>query len=135
MVQPEGLPAGDRGLFAGLPAKLPEARLVTDAHGAESRRFGSATSGQVLLYDPAGRLVFAGGITPARGDMGDSFGRETLMAATAAGASPATGAATTNLTPRTPVFGCPLFAPNEITSAAAAAGSDDASRPACHIKP
>ena len=51
-----------------------------DAGGIEAERFGVRTSGQVALYDPTGHLVFRGGITPARGHMGDSTGREAILA-------------------------------------------------------
>jgi len=55
-------------------AAIPGVRIATDPRGVERRRFGALTSGQVLLYDAAGKLAFAGGITPGRGHEGDSFG-------------------------------------------------------------
>ncbi len=45
-------------------ADLPRLRIRSDRGGGESRRFGVSTSGHVLLYDPEGRLIFSGGITP-----------------------------------------------------------------------
>ncbi len=44
--------------------------------GAE---LGSSTSGQVLLYDPSGRLAFSGGITAARGHVGDNAGSDAIV--------------------------------------------------------
>jgi hypothetical protein len=51
-----------------------------DAGGFEARQFGSATSGQVLLYSSAGRLLFSGGITGSRGHEGDNLGRARVAA-------------------------------------------------------
>ena len=45
---------------------IPGVRIWTDVGAVEARRFGAATSGLVLVYDASGRLVFQGGITPAR---------------------------------------------------------------------
>ena len=50
-----------------------------DNAGIEARRFHSETSGQTLLYDPAGNLRFQGGITFARGHAGDNPGRAALQ--------------------------------------------------------
>jgi len=80
-------------------AALPDAHVVADLDGKEARRFNAATSGQTLLYNAQGRLLFAGGITAARGHAGDNAGRfaiETLLA----GGRPDYD--------RTPVFGCPI---------------------------
>lgn len=46
-----------------------------DPHGREADVFGAKTSGQTLLYDEYGILVFAGGLTPARSHEGDSVGK------------------------------------------------------------
>ena len=48
-------------------ARIPGATVVRDDLGAEARRFGVETSGQTVLYDAGGRLLFAGGATGARG--------------------------------------------------------------------
>lgn len=78
---------------------------------SEARLFGAATSGQVLLYDEAGVLVFRGGITPARGHEGTSAGGEAvrrfMTARSLSGAEPL--AATSP--PASEVFGCALFEP------------------------
>lgn len=77
-------------------------RVVEDPRGEEARRFGAATSGQVVLYDADGRLAFAGGITPARAHEGDSRGRAALLELLG-GHAPASDL--------TSVYGCPLDDP------------------------
>ena len=42
---------------------LPGVQIFTDQSGAEARLFGASTSGQTLLFDERGRLLFRGGIT------------------------------------------------------------------------
>jgi hypothetical protein len=80
----------------------PGVRMISDHEGTESRHFGAATSGQVLLYDTAGRLQFAGGITNSRGHEGDNPGRDALERQLRH--QPVNYAWTR-------VFGCPLFSP------------------------
>ena len=77
-----------------------------DAAGSEVRAFGAETSGQAMLFDPQGRLLFSGGITAARGHQGDNDGLDTVEAL-AAGPQPATGP-----TLHAPVFGCSLRDPD-----------------------
>lgn len=79
---------------------IPGAHVIRDPDGVEARRFDALTSGQTLLYDSAGRLVFSGGITLARGHVGDNAGRfaiESLLTQRPAGNR------------ETPVFGCPIL--------------------------
>lgn len=81
-------------------AAIPGIKVVSDVDGREARRFGAETSGTVVLYDPAGRLLFSGGITHSRGMAGESDGRNTLI-------SLITGeSAVLNATP---VYGCQLL--------------------------
>jgi hypothetical protein len=82
-------------------AAIPGVTLVRDDDGREARRFGSATSGQTLLYDGDGVLRFSGGITGSRSHTGDNAGRRSLVALLNGG-EPDRRA--------TDVFGCPLFA-------------------------
>ena len=82
-------------------AAIPGVTLVRDDDGREARRFGSATSGQTLLYDGDGVLRFSGGITGSRSHVGDNAGRRSLVALLNGG-EPDRQA--------TDVFGCPLFA-------------------------
>jgi hypothetical protein len=81
-------------------AAIPGVTLVRDDDGREARRFGSATSGQTLLYDGDGALRFSGGITGSRSHAGDNAGRRSLVALLSGGAPDRTA---------TNVFGCPLF--------------------------
>ena len=46
-------------------AAIPGVHVYDDPGGTEAARFGGATSGQLLLFDLTGRLVFHGGITGA----------------------------------------------------------------------
>ena len=83
-------------------AAVPGLRVVLDPGGAEARRFGVATSGHLLLFDTRGGLIFSGGITPGRGQHGDSASRAALLGRIlgAGGCGP-----------ENPVFGCPLATP------------------------
>jgi hypothetical protein len=83
-------------------AAIPGVKVLRDWNGTEARAFHAMTSGRAMLYDPAGRLLFAGGITMARGHAGDNDGSDALCALLW-GREPARTA--------TPVFGCPLFTP------------------------
>ena len=53
-------------------------RIVADPNGRLAERLGAQTSGHVLVYDAADRLVFSGGVTPGRGHHGDTEGQRTL---------------------------------------------------------
>ena len=65
------------------PWRLSEARsasrsfFCTRAAASWNR---SKTSGQVVVYDAKGALLFSGGITAARGHMGDNAGRDRITA-------------------------------------------------------
>jgi len=102
-VRPDGVPAGweNTDLLQSARA-IPGVTVLTDAGGREAARFGAATSGQVLLYDAAGRLAFCGGITAGRGHAGDNAGREALEALLRGAPARAS----------VPVFGCELFDPH-----------------------
>jgi hypothetical protein len=60
-------------------AALPGVTVLRDDEGIEARRFGVETSGQTLLYDRRGTLVFSGGITGSRGHAGDNAGEAALI--------------------------------------------------------
>jgi hypothetical protein len=84
-------------------SSIPGVIVRSDEGMAEARRFGAETSGQALLYDRDGKLLFHGGLTVARGHSGDNAGRsalEALLEQRFAGEV------------ETPVFGCPLFDAN-----------------------
>jgi hypothetical protein len=78
--------------------------LVEDRNSVEADRFGTETSGEVMLFSAEGALLFHGGITAARGHEGDSVGAERI-AALVSGARPDSNTA--------PVFGCSLSDPKE----------------------
>jgi hypothetical protein len=88
-------------------AAIPGVRLVDD-DGTLAQRLGAETSGYVVLYDAGGKLLFSGGITRSRGHEGDSAGRQAICALLNGDANAAVGA-------KTPVYGCPLFAPGRCT--------------------
>ena len=83
-------------------SRIPDTTVLFDADGSATRAFGAAVSGHTLLYDPAGRLLFSGGITVSRGHEGDNTGLIAIER-TVLGHPP------TNT--RTPVFGCSLHNP------------------------
>jgi hypothetical protein len=80
-------------------AAIPGAQVLDDPDGVEASRFGAATSGHALLYDRAGRLLFTGGITAARGRTGTNPWSDAVIALLSGEPSPRTHA---------PVFGCPI---------------------------
>lgn len=61
-------------------AAIPGVVVREDPNGAQARLFGAETSGDVLLYDTHGRLLFNGGITGSRGHAGDNVGENTIIA-------------------------------------------------------
>ncbi len=78
---------------------IPGVRAIEDIQGREALRFGAATSGQTLLYDASGRLLFNGGITAGRGHAGDNDGSDALLAMLSGGST---------RQKQTHVFGCSL---------------------------
>lgn len=84
-------------------AAIPGVQPIGDRNGVEARHFQAMTSGQTVLYDPEGRLLFSGGITLARGHAGDNAGRSAIVSLLKARRAEQT---------ETPVFGCPLFDDN-----------------------
>lgn len=83
--------------------RIPNVSPVYDEDGAETERFGGQVSGQTMLYDPNGRLVFSGGITSARGHQGDNAGVDAVILCVREGA---------NVRAHVPVFGCSLHDPD-----------------------
>jgi hypothetical protein len=100
-VRPAGVAEGwERTATWETAAGLKGVRVECDRDGAEARRAGATTSGYAVLYDPAGRVAFRGGLTRARGRVGESTGRRAILSALA-GQEPEARVA--------PVFGCSLF--------------------------
>ena len=81
-------------------ARIPDVTVHCDAAGGEAQRFGADTSGQTVLYNQNGELLFHGGITIERGHFGDNPGAIAVKALV-----------NHQLTDRiqTPVFGCSLL--------------------------
>jgi len=104
-VKPAGLPEDwEQTDLWRRAAVIPGVDLTRDDDGAEARRFGAATSGQTVVYDGDGHLLFSGGITAARGHEGDNAGRSAIVSLLASrGAEPTS----------TPVFGCSLLGTQE----------------------
>lgn len=102
--RPPGSAAGwnDTPLWRTASA-MPGVRVLSDPDAAAARIFGAHVSGQTLLYDSHGRLLFNGGITAFRGHSGDNDGRDAIEAI-AASRTPAHRT--------TPVFGCALYEQN-----------------------
>jgi hypothetical protein len=57
---------------------IPGVRVFEDRDAAVAQSFGAFTSGQTLLYNSSGRLLFKGGITAFRGHSGDNEGRTAI---------------------------------------------------------
>jgi len=79
---------------------LPGVTVLRDDEGVEAKRFGVETSGQALLYDRRGTLIFSGGITGSRGHAGNNAGEAALVDLLTRGEAGLRGSN---------VFGCPLF--------------------------
>lgn len=58
---------------------IPGVDVAIDRRAEAGARFQASVSGEVLLYDPSGRLCFHGGITPGRGHEGDSPGKDAVI--------------------------------------------------------
>jgi hypothetical protein len=99
-ITPEGVPADwTQTSLVRAARDIPGLNVVVDRDGSIAAKFGALTSGQILMYDGRGERVFAGGITPARGHVGENRGRALVLALArneVCGSGP------------TPVFGCAL---------------------------
>lgn len=82
---------------------IPGVMVYVDHSGSQARLFHAMTSGQTLVYDAGGRLVYQGGITLARGHAGDNPGREAIEAFLKT---------KTVVSASSPVFGCALSRDN-----------------------
>jgi len=83
-------------------SRIDGVKIIPDADGREAHIFHAATSGQTVLYNPKGDLLFSGGITGSRGHFGDNAGQNSIVAIV--------NSEIPNQT-ETAVFGCPLFDP------------------------
>lgn len=100
-VKPSGaLPGWERSETWRAAQAIPGVAVVSDEGGWRARGFGARVSGQLLVYDADGRLAFSGGITSARGHLGDNAGRSAALAALRSERPESAKA---------PVFGCGLL--------------------------
>ncbi len=53
---------------------IPQVKVYFDRGGKQIKRFHALTSGHVLLYDSSKKLIFSGGITKSRGNIGANLG-------------------------------------------------------------
>jgi hypothetical protein len=83
--------------------KIPGVTVIQDTGNNIARSFGVFTSGQTLVYEPNGRLIFNGGITESRGHSGDNYGRDAIIALLHGNLAQAATLPVTS-----PVFGCSL---------------------------
>jgi hypothetical protein len=98
---PKGVPPDwEKGELWTTAETMNGIRVFRDQNGDEATRFGVYGSGHVLVYSPAGALLFSGGITPSRGHEGDNPGRSAVTSLVLTGHSSIS---------RTPVFGCSLL--------------------------
>ena len=99
-LEPHGCSRGwERTDLWDAAAAIPGVRVAADRDGEAARHLGATTSGDTLLYSPAGRLLYQGGLTGGRGHEGDNAGLDSLAALLSGGKPQAAG---------TPVYGCPL---------------------------
>lgn len=90
---------------------IPGVTVHCDDNGLETARFHAETSGQTVLYDLSGRLLFHGGITGSRGHTGDNpaqLALETLLKKEISHPIEST------------VYGCSLFSAPQVTEGVAA---------------
>lgn len=70
----------DKTTLSQAAAAIPGVTVHPDPGGVEAALFRAATSGQVVVYDASGGLMFRGGITGARGHEGDNVGLSRVLA-------------------------------------------------------
>ena len=87
--------------------------VVMDDDGTEADRFGAFTSGHTVLYSAAGKLEFSGGITSARGHVGENSGERSVVSLVSTGNADSGDHA---------VYGCGLHDPNPRTDDQAQTG-------------
>jgi len=94
---------------------IPGLSVTWDEKGELAQQFGARTSGHVLLYGIQGELQFEGGITPARGQVGENPGQQVLQTLISKSSPPA-DLANSSIVISTPIYGCPLFGGQLIAS-------------------
>jgi hypothetical protein len=74
--------------------------VVDDRDGREARIFGAKTSGQTMIYNEYGRLIYAGGLTVLRGEAGGERALQDIARVIKE---------SRNSGVERPVFGCPIY--------------------------
>ncbi len=82
---------------------IPEVAVFNDNMGRETGLFGGSVSGEAMLYDPHGKLMFHGGITASRGHEGDNAGSDAIRQLVRG---------ETHAAAHAPAFGCSLRDPD-----------------------
>jgi len=105
LFSPKSVPSGwDRTALRNSAQSIPGVIVLSDIDGIEASRFHSVTSGQTMIYNPHGQLLFSGGITAARGQEGDNPSLNSAKLALDIQSSK---------TRKTLVFGCSLISSNK----------------------
>lgn len=105
-LRPPGAEAGwEKTELWELAAAIPGVNVEVDADGLAAKAFGGETSGHLLFYDASGTLIYSGGITAVRGQVGRSAGGDSVRAGLQGHKPPHA---------QTPIFGCPLQTPNSV---------------------
>jgi hypothetical protein len=108
LARPQGTPDGwDDTDLRRSAAEIPGATVMSDLDEVEVDRFNAEVSGQTMLYNAEGKLLFSGGITASRGHSGDNVGRSSIVSLVTYGTAERA---------RTPVFGCALRTPKSLTA-------------------
>lgn len=69
-----------RGSLWRQAAAIPGVEPLVDPGGRTAASFGAKVSGHAMVYAPDGRLLYSGGLTPARGHAGYNRGRSAVLA-------------------------------------------------------
>ncbi len=99
-VKPAGMIEWEKTDLWRAAEAIPGVTALSDEGGIEASRFGAETSGQIILYDAGGRLLFQGGITAGRGREGDNKGADAIYSLLTTGEADQINS---------PAFGCPVF--------------------------
>jgi hypothetical protein len=103
--RPEGTTKGfEKTNLWDQAAEIPGVEVQVDPSGIAARSLGLSVSGATSVFDAQGRLLFSGGITSARGHVGDNSGADATIGILSGRPSGLT---------HTPVYGCDLFASDE----------------------
>jgi len=103
LLQPQGAASEwQRARTAAEARLIANVTVVEDRDGSEAARFDAQTSGQVVLFDAQGQLVYEGGITGSRGHEGDNAGERSVVSFLNTGVADHR---------EQPVFGCGLHDP------------------------